>query len=145
MTAGPRRRAREHALKMLYQADIAGLSPDETLDSHWEREGEVDQSEREFAEQLVRAVLGDLDTIDALIAAISHHWTLDRIGTVDRNVIRLAIAEMRTFPATPAAVVIDEAVEIAREYGESQSHAFVNGLLEAARRRLQGRATADTP
>ena len=142
---GVRRRAREHALKMLYQADVAGLDADETIASHWSSDPDSDPAARAFAERLTRAALGRRQEIDALIREVSHNWTLERIGAVDRNVLRMAIAELTAEPDTPAAVVIDEAVEIAREYGESESHSFVNGLLEAARQRLARRAAEESP
>jgi N utilization substance protein B len=121
---------------MLYQADVAGLGADETLRVHWGREPEPDAAVRAFAERLVRATLADRDALDSLISAVSRNWTIDRIGVVDRNLVRLALAELKTEPDTPPAVVIDEAVEIARAFGESESPSFVHGLVEAGRRRL---------
>jgi N utilization substance protein B len=121
---------------MLYQADMAGLEADATLATHWANNREPDDGVRAFAERLVRAVLGDLSTIDTLISSASLHWALARMSGVDRNILRLAVAEMRSEPETPAPVVIDEAVELARSYGESESQAFVNGVLEAIRKRL---------
>ena len=135
---GARRRAREHALKVLYQADVAGLDATDALRNHWALEPEDDPAVRSFAERLVRTVLSDLPTIDALISEASTNWRIDRIGTVDRNLLRLSLGEMRSDPETPPAVVIDEAVEIAKAYGESESFAFVNGILENVRRRLAG-------
>jgi N utilization substance protein B len=130
---------------MLYQAEVASLGADETVRVHWESSREPDPAVRDFAQRLVRAVISSLPEIDALISSVSHHWPLERMGSVDRNVLRLALGEMRSEPETPAAVVIDEAVELARAYGETESHAFVNGLLDAARRRLQGGEARRTP
>jgi len=141
---GHRRRAREHALQMLYQADVAGVDADETVRVHWERDPEPDAAVRAFAERLVRAALADREAIDSLIGGVSRNWTIDRIGAVDRNLLRLSIAELKTEPDTPAAVVIDEAVEIARTYGENESPSFVHGLLEAARRRLHAQRSGAT-
>ena len=138
---GPRRRAREHALKMLYQADVASSSTEQAVAGHWSLEAEDDPAVRAFAESLVRAVRSDMDAIDALIRDASRNWRLERIGAIDRNLIRLALGEMRSDPSTPAAVVIDEAVEIAKDYGEAESHVFVNGILEAVRRRLEQEAS----
>ena len=132
---GSRRRAREHALKVLYQADVAGVAVEAALSGHWSMEPEPDPEIRSFAEHLVRSVSADRDGVDALIAGASHNWKLDRMDAVERNVLRLAVGEMRGHDAPPA-VVIDEAVELAREYGGSESHAFVNGILEAVRRSL---------
>jgi N utilization substance protein B len=133
---GARRRAREHALKILYQADLASVGASEAVRSHWSMDPEDDPAVRTFAERLVRVVLSDLPAIDALISDASRNWRIDRIGAVDRNILRLSLGEMKADPDTPSAVVIDEAVEIAKAYGEAESHAFVNGILEAVRRRL---------
>jgi N utilization substance protein B len=133
---GARRRAREHALKILYQADLAGVGGDDALRAHWTLEPEDDAAVRAFAERLVRAVLADLPALDALISEASRNWRIERIGTVDRNLLRLSLGEMRADPDTPPAVVIDEAVEIAKAYGESESSSFVNGILESVRKRL---------
>ena len=133
---GARRRAREHALKMLYQADVAGITIPAAMAGYWSIEPEPDDDVRRFAELLADGVAAERDAIDELIGSISHHWRLDRMDTIERNVLRLAIGELRGHPGTPPAVVIDEAVELARAYGGAESHVFVNGILEAARRRL---------
>lgn len=133
---GQRRKAREHALQVLYQADIAGLGVEESLRTHWEREPEDEPATRAFTERLVRTVGERREAIDALLASSSRNWTLERMGVVDRNLLRLSVAELLSEPDTPPAVVIDEAVEIARDYGDRDSQSFVNGVLEAVRRRL---------
>lgn len=125
---------------MLYQADVAAAPGPQAMAAQWTLEPEADAGVRDFAERLVRQALDDLPRIDSLITEASHNWRLDRIGAVDRNILRLAIAEMLHEPQTPAAVVIDEAVEIARAYGESESRQFVNGILEGVRRKLVGPA-----
>lgn len=122
---------------MLYQADVASTSGSQAIASQWSLEPEDDQEVRDFAEHIVGQALADLPRIDGLISAASHHWRIERIGAVDRNILRLAIAEMIHDPGTPPAVVIDEAVEIAKTYGESESHQFVNGILEGVRKRLR--------
>ena len=139
MTApqGPRRRGREHALKMLYQADLAELTAEQTMQTHWERESDEDPDVVTFSDRLVRFVLAERDSIDSLIEELAHNWSLDRIATIDRNLLRLAVGELRSEPDTPAAVVIDEAVELAKVFADIESSSFVNGLLEAARRRLR--------
>lgn len=128
---------------MLYQADVADLDAATTVRVHWEREPEPEAAVRHFAERLVHAVLDDRDAIDAVITSVSRRWTLDRIATIDRNLVRLGIGELRSEPETPAAVVIDEIVEIARDYGDAETGAFVHGLVEGARRLLRGEAPAE--
>ena len=128
---------------MLYQADIAALDAARTIDMHWGAEAEPDETVRAFAQRLVELVLTDREEIDGLLAELSHNWPLDRLGAVDRNVMRIAVAELRGEAETPAAVIIDEAVELAKEFGDVDSGAFVNGILESARRRLrQGSAAS---
>lgn len=121
---------------MLYQADVASSPGPQAIAAQWSLEPEADASVRSFAERLMRQVLGDLSRIDGLISDASHNWRIERIGVVDRNILRLAVAELLHDPEMPAAVVIDEAVEIARTYGESESSTFVNGILEGVRRKL---------
>ena len=135
---GSRRRAREHALKVLYQLDVISGTVEDAIAAHWTIEPEDDASVREFAEQLVHRVAVSRDAIDESIGQASTNWRVARMGTVDRNILRLALAELAEGGSTPDAVIIDEALEIAREYGESQSVSFVNGVLEAARRKLRG-------
>lgn len=142
---GGRRRAREHALQMLYQAELAGLDAEATIAAHFERAPESDAAIRAFAERLVRSVLGDLGRLDALLGDLAHHWAVDRMGAVDRNVLRLALGELGSEPETPGAVVIDEAVELAKHFGDVGSGRFVNGILEAARRRLRPDEPASGP
>jgi len=84
----------------------------------------------DFARNLVEAVARDRDTIDKLIGKISQHWKLYRINRVDRNILRMAIAELITFPETPGKVVLNEAIEIGKKYGAENSAAFINGILD---------------
>ncbi len=88
-----------------------------------------------FMEQLVRGALADQPAIDRRIASHSEHWRLERMPLVDRNILRLALYEM-TSMGTPVAVVIDEALELARRFSSEESVAFINGVLDAARREL---------
>lgn len=130
---------------MLYQADVVAAPGAHAIASQWSLEPEEDPSVRDFAERLVHETLGDLPRIDSLISQASHNWRIDRIGAVDRNILRLAIGEMIHDASTPPAVVIDEAIEIAKTYGESESHQFVNGILEGVRRRLGAESGVPAP
>jgi N utilization substance protein B len=122
---------------MLYQAELAGLDAQETAGVHFATESEPEPVVRAFAERLVGWILAHRDEVDALISELSHNWSLDRLAAIDRNLLRLGIGELRAEPDTPAAVIIDEAVELARDYAGAESGAFVNGILEAARRHLR--------
>lgn len=132
---GTRRRGRELALQMLYQYELAGTPPDAVAAS-WEELEQAPAAAREFAMRLVRGVVDNLDKIDGNIAAQADNWRLDRMAAVDRNVLRLALYELLFERDTPAAVVIDEAVEIAKRFGSEKSGQFVNGVLDGALHRL---------
>ena len=128
---GLRREARELALQMLYALDAnpsTGLR--ETLLTFREEQDEVVARVREFAEGLVRGVLDQRDAIDSAIKARSKNWSLTRIPRVDLNVMRLATYELMFRPDIPKKVSINEAIEIARKFGDKESPAFVNGILD---------------
>jgi N utilization substance protein B len=90
-----------------------------------------------MAERLARGAQSEVETLDAAIAAALTNWPFDRLAAVDRNIMRIAAYELAREPQTPAAVVIDEAVEMARRFGEKDSPAFVNGVLDAVKRALR--------
>ena len=126
---GVRRRGRELALQMLYQHELAGTDP-ETIFADFEELRDAPAEAREFAVALVRGVVERLPELDGQIGEQADHWRLERMATVDRNILRLALFELRFAPDTPAAVVIDEAVEIAKRFGSERSSQFVNGVLD---------------
>lgn len=126
---GVRRRGRELALQMLYQHELAGTSLAE-MASRFEDLALAPPQAREFALTLVRGVLEHLEEIDRHVSQQAEHWRLERMATVDRNILRLALYELLYSPDTPPAVVIDEAVELAKRYGSEHSGPFVNGVLD---------------
>jgi len=131
--SGRRRKARELALQLLYQNDLAGTRADEMF----ERTGEyVDATPevKEYASLLVLGTLEHRDELDAKLSERSEHWRLGRMAAVDRNLLRLALYELLFEPDTPHAVVIDEAVEIAKKFSTPSSGPFVNGVLDGIRR-----------
>ncbi|NWF99924.1 MAG: transcription antitermination factor NusB [Thermoanaerobaculaceae bacterium] len=128
---GTRRRGRELALQMLYQYELAGTPPEE-ISTSLEELQQAPAAAQEFALELVRGVVANLEAIDARIAAQADNWRLDRMAAVDRNVLRLALFELLFQRDTPPAVVIDEAVEIAKRFGSEKSGQFVNGVLDGA-------------
>jgi transcription antitermination protein NusB len=133
---GNRRQAREIALQILYQLDVQEhLSEDQGIGLFWSsfaREGEeADQESREFAERLVRGVLKERENLDGIIGKASRNWRVERMARVDRNLLRLALYEMKHGgDDVPAKVAINEAIEIAKRYGTSESPAFINGVLD---------------
>lgn len=136
MTARTRRKSRELAMQMLFQADIGKQSPDEVQDTFWRAGDEVEPEVRGFAEDLFRAATLHQERIDGMIVAHSKHWRLERMPAVDRNLLRMAIGEMLGFRGTPYPIVINEALEIGRRYSAPESINFLNGLLDAVARSL---------
>lgn len=134
-----RRRAREFALQALYQADLTDKTAMTGLDALWfvQVEGQdsptarpAEDEEIAFARRLVEGVEQSRADLDALIEKASVNWRLSRMPVVDRNILRLAAYELRYCPDVPASVSINEAVELAKRYGDKDSRAFVNGLLD---------------
>ena len=131
MTTATRRKARELAMQMLYQADIGRQTPDEVAATFWKAADDVDLKVRGFAEDLFRAAAERQPRIDELIAEHSRHWRLERMPAVDRNLLRMAVAEMLAFRSTPFPIVINEALEIGRRYSGPESVTFLNGVLDS--------------
>jgi N utilization substance protein B len=136
---GQRRRAREHALQMLFQIDLTCAEPVEVFREFWS-ERQVAPDMRAFSETLVLGVVARRDELDAWIGSTADHWRLERMAAVDRNILRLALYELTSPAPPPAAVVIDEAIEIAKKFSGAGSGAFVNGILDAVRKRFEDRA-----
>ena len=126
---GVRRRGRELALQILYQNDIAGTAVDEIFAAFEELQQAPDAA-RDFAVLLVRGVMSRRQEIDGHLGGQADHWRLERMAAVDRNILRLALYELLFDRETPPAVVIDEAVEVAKRYGSERSSKFVNGVLD---------------
>ena len=133
---GQRRRAREHALQMLFQIDLTGAAAADVFREFW-AERPTAEDMRSFAERLVLGVQAERDDLDRWIRGSADHWRLERMAVVDRNVLRMAVHEMIAPAAPPAAVVIDEAIEIARKFGSAESGGFINGILDAIRKRVE--------
>ena len=143
---GPRRRAREYALQVLFSLDLnGGLTPPQALAHFWkdfahevrDDEGEPVRDVVAFAEALVRGTVENRAEIDGIIQRASKNWRLERMARVDRNVLRLATYELAHAPEVPAKVVINEAIEVAKRYGAAESPAFVNGLLDRISQELK--------
>lgn len=123
-----RRRAREEALKLLFRLDLTGESPDEAI-AEALSESNIDQRAREFVGDLCRGVAGRLTEIDDLLCRFTTGWTGERLAATDRNVLRMAVYEILYSEDVPVAVVINEAVELAKKFGTQDSGRFVNGVL----------------
>lgn len=134
-----RRLGRELALKALYQHDLVGGSAEELLE-YLGTEERVPAVSLAFARELVRDVLDERRRLDDLIQRYSREWPLERMAAVDRNILRLGVCELLFHLETPVSVVINEAVELAKRYGELESYRFVNGILGQVARDLPQRA-----
>lgn len=126
---GSRRKARECALQLLYQIDMGGQDVPEAQGFYWVTH-EVDEDVREFADSLVGGVREHLIEIDDLLSLYSTNWKVSRMASIDKNVLRIAIYELLHCPDIPVKVTINEAVEIAKYFGTTESGAFVNGILD---------------
>ncbi|MGD0015232.1 MAG: transcription antitermination factor NusB [Bryobacteraceae bacterium] len=138
-----RHRSRQRAFQILFGIEFGGQSPEQAVaayfDTLYSEEHERRPAPDPFMEQLVRGAAARAAEIDQRIAAHSEHWRLERMPAVDRNILRLAIYELLE-GASPAAVVIDEALELARRFSGEESVPFINGVLDAVRRELPGQA-----
>ena len=121
-------------MQMLFQADIGHQTPDEVRATFWKAGDPVDPEVRDFAEKLFRIAHEQQSKIDGLIAEHSAHWRLERMPAVDRNLLRMAVAELVGVKSTPFPVVINEALEIGRRYCAPESINFLNGVLDSIAR-----------
>jgi transcription antitermination protein NusB len=144
-----RHRAREAALQILYQWEIAQTDVPRATETffslQWPDEtpppGELRSQAADLAEDTVR----HLARIDALIAETTERWRPERMAVIDRLIMRLAICELLRPPSTPPPVIINEALELARTFSTEESVKFINGMLDAIRRKLEGAAEGRTP
>lgn len=134
---GQRRRSRELALQILYSMEFSHAPPEDAIALFYEladfpgsAELQAHPSARPFAEHLVRGVFLHREHLDRLIASASAHWRLERMPTVDRNILRMALYEMLYCADIPLKVAINEAIDIGKRYGSSDSGAFINGILD---------------
>jgi len=131
---GTRRKSRELTMQMLFQGDVGKQTADEVRALFWPSRDDVDAETRGFAEDLYRVATARQPEIDAIIESHAQNWRLDRMAVVDRNLLRAAVAEMLGYPNTPAPIIINESLEIARRYAAPESVQFLNGVLDAIAR-----------
>ncbi len=135
---------------MLFQMDMAGGAPAEVYPHFW-MSHEVESEVKEFAQGLVDGVMKEREELDRIIAFSAAHWRVERMAVVDRNILRVAVYELAWLPDTPAVVILDEAIEVGKKFGSEQSGAFINGILDAVRKRIErgdlksARSAGDTP
>lgn len=141
---GARRSGREAALQMLFQVEGSGVSADQAIDLFWRTFEDADPEGKGYADAIVRGVVDHLGTIDERVSSASQNWRLERMSRVDRNLLRLGTWELLYRSDVPRAVILDEAVELAKSFGTDESSGFVNGVLDRIATDV-GRRDADRP
>lgn len=135
--SGKRRKSRELALQMLFQSDMGKQGGDHVRKTFWAERSSVDDDTRGFADDLFRVANDRSGEIDGLIQKHAEHWRMERMPAVDRNLLRLGVAEFLGFPKTPRAIVINEALDIAHRYSSPESIQFINGVLDSVGKELE--------
>jgi transcription antitermination protein NusB len=144
-----RHRSRKRALQVLFEWDQRGEDISQAIRHYYESlhsaesESETPLKADRFMEELVRGTVAKVEAIDAVIRAKAEHWRIERMAVVDRNILRLAVFEMQQ-GAVPGAVIIDEALDLARQFSGDESIPFLNGVLDAIRRQAAA-STEETP
>jgi transcription antitermination protein NusB len=137
----PRHRAREAAVQMLYQWEVGRCSLDEVLETYWMHDDaqviSLSDDHRAFAQKLAAGVVDTVGNVDPVIAESAEHWRIERMNVMDRLILRLAVYEFLHETETPARVIINEALELARTFSNDDSVRFINGVLDAIRRRFE--------
>lgn len=133
--SSPRHQAREAALRALYLWDVGRTAPGEALETFFtEHQPDAPESVRTFARKLVIGTTSEVEALDALIAQHSEHWRVERLAVIDRLILRMAAWELRHSDDTPPAVVLNEALELARTFSTEDAVRFVNGVLDGIRK-----------
>jgi N utilization substance protein B len=135
---GDRRKAREYALQMLFQWDVTHDAVETIMATFWETPESPEPTEViAFANALAEGTIGQVEKIDAIVSRHADNWRLDRMAVVDRNLLRLATFEFLHDAAMPKAVIINEAIEIARRFSAAESPQFINGILDSIRKEVE--------
>lgn len=135
-----RHRGREIAVQMLYQWEVGRLSIFEVRQTFWtgpSADETVPEADRVFATALVDGVVAQVADIDPIITEAAEHWRIERMNVIDRLILRLAVHEFLKEPDTPAKVIINEALELARTFSNDDAVRFINGILDAIRKKLE--------
>ncbi|MEQ1572910.1 MAG: transcription antitermination factor NusB [Vicinamibacterales bacterium] len=136
-----RHRAREAAVQMLYQWEVGRMPMSDVVRAFWSESGAqgsaLAKDHRAFASALASGVAGAVEDIDPMIREAAEHWRIERMNVLDRLILRLAVHEFLHQPDTPAKVIINEALELARTFSTDEAVGFINGILDAIRRRLE--------
>ena len=134
-----RTKAREAALKILYAIDITGEEPKKCIDTFWQDNEEKDLEVKTFANALVLGAVNKSKEIDKVISERATNWQMGRMAVIDRNILRFAAYELLFADEIPPKVTINEAIDIAKRYGDSESGKFVNGVLDKINKDIAGK------
>ena len=133
---GRRRKAREDTLRILFRLEFENKQIEKTLDQYWKNK-KASEEIKEYSTWLVNGVISDQAKIDNIIQQVSEHWRISRMALVDRNILRMAVFELLYEENIAPAIVINEAIEIAKKYSGEEAATFVNGILDAVRKDLK--------
>jgi len=133
---GRRRKAREETLRILFRLEFENKQIEKTLNQYWKSK-KASEEIKEYSTWLVNGVISDQAKIDNIIQQVSEHWRISRMALVDRNILRMAVFELLYEENIAPAIVINEAIEIAKKYSGDEAATFVNGILDAIRKNLK--------
>jgi transcription antitermination protein NusB len=138
-----RHKSREFALQMLFEWDMARKEPAQVKRLFW-RNAHASEDTRKFANHLFEATVRESAAIDEMVGKLSENWRLERLAPVDRNILRLAIYELRIgHKDSPPKVAIDEALKLAKKFSSEESAGFLNGVLDAARKNIEANVSTN--
>lgn len=133
---GKRRKARESTLQILFQLEFNNLQPEKTIQHYWLNR-KASKEAKEYSHWLVNGILTHKEKIDSIIQSVSEHWRISRMAVVDRNILRMAVYELLFEENIAPAIIINEAIEIAKKYSSDEAANFVNGILDAIRKKRE--------
>ena len=133
---GRRRKAREDTLRILFRLEFENKQIEKTLDQYWKSK-KASEEIKEYSTWLVNGVISYQAKIDNIIQQVSEHWRISRMALIDRNILRMAVFELLYEEKIAPAIVINEAIEIAKKYSGEEAATFVNGILDAVRKDLK--------
>ena len=134
---GKRRKARESTLQILFQLEFDDSDVDKVFRSYW-KDKKATKDIREYCRWLIKGVIAHRESIDKNIQSVSKRWRLSRMPVVDRNILRMAVFELLYEEDVEPAIVINEAIEIAKKYSGEQAAMFINGVLDTLRKKTKG-------
>jgi N utilization substance protein B len=132
---GRRRKARESTLQILFQLEFDSSALEKILKEHWKNR-KVHKEIREYSNWLAKGIVAHQEKIDNIIQSTSEHWRISRMALIDRNILRMAVFELLNEKSIAPAVVINEAIEVAKKYSGEKASIFINGILDAVRKNL---------